>query len=161
MEKIKTLLRWGLGISFLWPFFDKLFGFGFSTPPENAWIAGGSPTAGFLNFGSTGPFAPLYSRIGGHPVVDFLFMASLLFLGVTLVLGILLKITAIGGSLLMFMMWTAVLPKEHNILMIDEHIIYILVLLLIGFGFTQEEQWGGLGNRWQNTSLVKKAPFLA
>ena len=45
-------LRFGMGWIFIWSFLDKLFGLGFPTSPESAWIAGGSPTFGFLNFGT-------------------------------------------------------------------------------------------------------------
>src|SRR3712207_7355187 len=41
-------LRLALGWIFLWAFVDKLFGLGFATKAENAWIDGGSPTQGFL-----------------------------------------------------------------------------------------------------------------
>lgn len=160
MKVVKTLLRWALGLTFLWPFFDKLFGLGFSTTPERAWIAGGSPTAGFLTKGATGPFAPLFNRIGGIGIVDWLFMLCLLGVGIALILGIGLRIAAISGGFLMFLMWAAVLPKEQSGLLLDEHIIYLLILLLIGFIFIKEEQWASLGNWWKNTKLVKKAPFL-
>ncbi len=160
MKVVKTLLRWAMGLSFLWPFFDKLFGLGYATEPEHAWLFGGSPTAGFLRFGSRGPFAPFYNRIGGLPAIDAIYMVSMLLLGLALLTGILLKISAVGGSLVMLLMWTAVLPKEHNFLLIDEHIIYLLILLLIGFYFSKQDQWAGLGNWWRETKLVKKAPFL-
>ena len=38
------LLRLALGVEFLWAFFDKLFGLGYSTPSARAWLEGGSPT---------------------------------------------------------------------------------------------------------------------
>ena len=55
----------GLGWVFLWAFLDKTFGLGFGTGldaetgvvdrfGDAAWINGGSPTLGFLNFGATG-----------------------------------------------------------------------------------------------------------
>ncbi len=160
MKVARALLRWALGLLFLWPFLDKLFGLGYTTEAKDAWIAGGSPTAGFLKFGSTGPLAPLYNSIGGLGIIDWLFMLCLLFLGVTLILGIGLRLASIVGSLLMFLMWSAVLPKEHNFFLLDEHVVYLLILLIIGFSFTEKEQWGGLGNWWRNTELVKKAPIL-
>lgn len=160
MKVVKTLLRWVLGLLFVWPFLDKLIGLGYTTAPDKAWIAGGSPTAGFLQFGSTGPFAPLFNRIGGVGIVDWLFMLTLLLVGIALVLGIGLKVAAVAGGFLMFMMWAAVFPKEHNFLLVDEHVVYLLLLLLVGFVFVEEEQWAGLGNWWKNTKLVKKAPFL-
>ena len=160
MKVVRTLLRWVLGLSFIWPFLDKLIGLGYTTTPDKAWIAGGSPTAGFLQFGATGPFAPLFNRIGGTGIVDWLFMLTLLLVGIALILGIGLKIAAISGGSLMFLMWAAVFPKEQNFLLIDEHIVYLLILLLIGFVFSEQEQWASLGNWWKNTKLVKRAAFL-
>ncbi|MEV4569763.1 hypothetical protein AB0K12_38895 [Nonomuraea sp. NPDC049419] len=40
--------RIAIGWIFLWAFLDKTFGWGFATPSDRAWIAGGSPTTGFL-----------------------------------------------------------------------------------------------------------------
>jgi len=160
MRIIKTLLRWALGLQFLWAFLDKLFGLGYSTPPDRAWINGGSPTFGFLTKGATGPFAPIYNKIGGNGIIDWLFMLCLLFVGLALILGIVLKIASISGSVLMFLMWSAVLPKENNFLLLDEHVVYLLLLILIGFSFTTEEQWVGLGNLWKKTKIVKNSPFL-
>ena len=160
MKVVRTLLRWALGLTFIWPFFDKLIGLGYTTAPENAWIAGGSPTAGFLKFGSTGPFAPFFNAIGGIAVVDWLFMLCLLLVGVALILGIGLKLAAVSGAFLMFLMWAAVLPKEHSLLLLDEHIVYLLLLLVIGFVFTKYEDWASLDKWWSNIKLVKKVPFL-
>jgi hypothetical protein len=57
---IWATLRILMGWLFFWSFPDKLFGLGFATQPESAWIRGGSPTAGFLGFGTAGPLAPIY-----------------------------------------------------------------------------------------------------
>ena len=51
-----AITRISLGLIFLWAFLDKAFGLGRATPAENAWIDGGSPTAGFLSNAPTGPF---------------------------------------------------------------------------------------------------------
>ena len=160
MRVVKTLLRWVLGLLFIWPFLDKLFGLGYATAAESAWIRGGSPTLGFLQFGASGPFAPFFNSIGGNGVTDWLFMLCLLFIGVALILGIGLRIAAVSGALLMFLMWAAVFPKEHNFLLMDEHLVYGLLLLVIGFDFVEKDQWAGLGNWWRGTKLVQKAPFL-
>lgn len=160
MKVIRTLLRWALGLTFVWPFFDKLIGLGYTTSPDSAWIAGGSPTAGFLKFGAIGPFAPLFNAIGGTAIVDWLFMLCLLGVGLALLLGIAQKLAAVSGALLMFMMWAAVFPKEHSLLLMDEHIVYLLILLLIGFVFTKYENWASLSKWWTDTKLVKKVPFL-
>lgn len=38
-----------MGWTFLWAFIDKLFGMGFSTQPEAAWIRGGTPAQGYIS----------------------------------------------------------------------------------------------------------------
>jgi len=159
MRIIRTLLRWVLGLTFIWPFFDKLIGLGYTTKADKAWIAGGSPTAGFLK-GSTGPFAPFFKSIGGAGIIDWLFMLTLLFVGIALILGIGLKIASISGAVLMFLMWASVLPKAQSFLLLDDHVIYLLLLILIGFAFTKYEDWASLSNWWKNTKLVKKVPFF-
>ena len=57
------LLRISLGWVFLWPFLDKVFGLGFTTAKESAWLAGGSPTSGFLLYATTGPFASIFQAM--------------------------------------------------------------------------------------------------
>jgi len=99
---IWAVLRIGMGWIFLWGFLDKLFGLGFATASEKAWLAGGSPTSGYLNFATSGPFAPLFQSLAGNPVVDWLFMLGLLLLGLALILGIGVKIAGYSGALLMF-----------------------------------------------------------
>lgn len=123
-------IRISLGWIFLWAFLDKLFGLGRSTAPEAAWLAGGSPTAGFLSFATRGPLAGLYNSMAGNPVVDALFMVGLLGLGLALLLGIGLKVAGVAGPLLMVLMWSAQLPPATNPF-IDNHIIYALVLALL------------------------------
>ena len=67
-----------MGLIFLWAFIDKVFGLGFATTADKSWIAGGSPTTGFLQFGVHGPFAGFYHSLSGIPIVDVLFMLGLL-----------------------------------------------------------------------------------
>ena len=45
---VNIMLRFAMGFIFLWAFFDKVFGLGFATTADKAWIRGGSPTTGFL-----------------------------------------------------------------------------------------------------------------
>jgi thiosulfate dehydrogenase [quinone] large subunit len=141
-------LRIVMGWLFLWPFLDKLLGLGFSTEPDAAWIRGGSPTFGFLNFGTAGPLAPLFQSLAGNPVVDFLFMAGLLLLGLSLILGIGVRVAGYGGAVLVLLMWLAHLPPEQNPLL-DEHIVYALAL--IGLATVGAGEWFGLGTRWART----------
>lgn len=147
-----------MGLMFLWPFFDKLFGLGFSTEPGKGWISGGSPTVGFLQFGSSGPFAPMFAAMGGVGVVDWLYMLAMLSIGVALILGIGIRIAVVSGSAMMFLMWMAVLPKPQNIFQIDYHIVYIFLLWILFFA--KAGHYGGLGRKWSETALVKKNAWL-
>ena len=152
-----ALLRIGLGLIFLWAFFDKLLGLGFATKPEFAWLNGGSPTSGFLTNAAKGPFAPIYHALVGTGIVDWLFMLGLLLLGLALVLGIAMKLATHAGALLMLLIYLAVLPPANNPIL-DDHIIYGLVLLLL-YQVKAGEVWG-YGKEWEKNKLVKRYKFL-
>lgn len=154
---ILTLLRVSLGWVFLWPFLDKTFGLGFSTAPESAWLAGASPTKGFLSYGTSGPLTPLFQSLAGNIVVDWLFMLGLLGVGCALILGIGIRVASISGSVLMALIYLAALFPEHNPV-IDDHIIYILVLAY--FYWVKPSKWYGYGEWWQELPLVQQYPFL-
>lgn len=156
-QVIWGLLRLGMGLIFLWAFFDKVFGLGFTTTPDKAWIAGGSPTLGFLQFGTSGPFAAFYQSIAGNIFVDWIFMLGLLLIGLALILGVGVRIAGYTGALMMLLMWTAVLPPEHHPFL-DEHIIYGMVL--IGLTFIKSGHWIGFGKWWSKLNIVKKYPML-
>ena len=151
------LIRVSLGVTFLWAFFDKLFGLGFSTCRDaathtvallcdKAWISGGSPTFGFLQFATKGPFQDFYQSIAGHMTVDWLFMAGLLGIGIALMFGILLRLAVVSGVAMMVLMYFAVIPSTTNPL-IDDHIIYALVLLLFLFA-PARDSWG-FNKKWR------------
>jgi thiosulfate dehydrogenase (quinone) large subunit len=150
-------VRIALGWVFLWAFLDKLFGLGHETASKSAWINGGHPTNGFLKNAAAGPFKGFYNNLAGSTVVDTLFMLALLGIGIALILGIGMRIAAAAATVLLVMMFAAVLPPENNIFM-DDHLIYagtIVGLALTGAGTTF-----GLGKWWNQTALVKKAPWL-
>lgn len=151
-----ALLRLGMGWIFLWAFLDKVFGLGFATAADKAWILGNSPTYGFLTFATKGPLASFYQSLAGIGIVDWLFMLGLLLIGLALILGIGVKIAGYSGALMLFLMWTAVLPPEHNPFL-DEHIIYALLLILLT---KVQSSKLGLGKWWSNTKLVKRFPYL-
>ena len=160
MKKEHVLLgltRISLGLIFLWAFIDKIFGLGFTTTKENAWILGASPTTGFLSFATKGPFASIFKALAGNPIVDWLFMLGLLLIGLTLILGITRKLACYSGALMLFFMWLAVLPPEHHPFL-DDHIIYIFVLLII-IKF-KAGHYLGFGKKWENLSFIKKYKFL-
>lgn len=134
-----AVLRLLLGVVFLWAFADKTVGLGFATPPERAWITGGSPTAGYLG-SLDGALAPAFTALAGQGWVDITFMFGMLAVGSALVLGVALPAAAAGGTIIMALMWLTSLPLANNPL-IDEHVIYaaaLWVLAATGSGHT----WG-------------------
>lgn len=154
---IWALLRIALGLIFFWAFIDKVFGLGFATASDKSWLLGVSPTEGFLRFGTQGPFAAVYQSVAGSVVVDWLFMVGLLLIGLSLLLGVGMRVAGYSGALLMVLMWTAVLPPEHHPFL-DEHIVYGIVL--IGLTFVKAGHVFGFGKWWSKTKLVKKYRFL-
>ena len=149
-------LRIALGFVFFWAFIDKLFGLGFSTPASRAWINGGNPTLGFLS-NAEGPFAGFFHAIAGHPVTNVLFMVGLAAIGGALLLGIGMRIASYSGALMLFLMYLASLPLDTNPV-IDDHIVYAIILLLLPI--LKAGEHAGLGARWKETPAVKRYPIL-
>ncbi|MBT4209378.1 MAG: DoxX family membrane protein [Candidatus Komeilibacteria bacterium] len=157
IKYIRGILRISMGWIFFWAFIDKLFGLGFATTTKKAWLNEGSPTTGFLEHASTGPLKVMFQSLAGQAWVDWAFMLGLLLIGLALILGIAMKLAAIGGVLMMLLMYLALLLPSNNPFM-DDHIIYALVLIglyLNGAG----NDWG-LGRKWSQSSLVQKYPCL-
>ena len=149
--------RIALGWVFLWAFLDKTFGLGFATERADAWINGGSPTFGFLNFATEGKvFHDFFASLAG-PVADWVFMIGLLGLGLALTLGIGMRIAAVAGSVLLVSMWAAELPLENNPFM-DDHIVYALVLGVLALAGANKTL--GLGRVWERIPLVARFGFL-
>ena len=150
-------IRLSIGWVFLWAFLDKAFGLGHETAGKDAWVNGGSPTAGFLGFATAGPFSGAYHQIAGQTWADWLFMLGLLGIGSALMLGVAMRIATAAGVLLLVLMWTAVLPPANNLFM-DDHLIYAMTLVLItalGAGHIL-----GLGSRWDRLPMVRSRPWL-
>lgn len=158
--------RLAMGFIFLWAFLDKTFGLHYSTgvavaegTPSLAWIDGGTPSQGFMQHATVGPLQDFYASIAG-PVTDWLFMLGLLGIGVAVMLGVGLRISAAAGSLMMLLMWAAEWPflQGSNNPVVDYHIIYALVLIVCAVVLAGDT-WG-LGRRWAQLPVVKKAPWL-
>jgi len=150
-------LRLALGFVFLWAFVDKVFGLGRATPAEGAWISGGSPTEGFLANAPTGPLAGMFTSIAGAAWADWVFMLGLAGIGIALMLGIGARIATVAGALMLLLMWAAVLPPANNPV-IDDHLVYagVLVLLLV-LGAADVL---GFGRSWKALPLVQRFPVL-
>jgi thiosulfate dehydrogenase [quinone] large subunit len=166
---VAAVTRLALGWVFLWAFLDKTFALGYATGvnPEtgavdrfgpDAWIHGGSPTEGFLQFGTEGKWLhDFYAGFAGAAWADWLFMLGLLGIGLTLILGVGMRIGALSGAVMLLLMWSAQLPLENNPL-IDDHVVYALVLVMLvlaGAGHTL-----GLGRRWEKIPFVARHRWL-
>ena len=127
-KTVVALLRIFLGFIFLWAFVDKLIGLGFATPSARAWIHGGSPTFGFLSAAAKGPFTLFFHSLAGNPLIDIVFMAGLLFVGVTLLVNRMVRWGSIAGLLMVLLMYIAVLPPANNPIL-DEHLVYAVIFI--------------------------------
>jgi thiosulfate dehydrogenase [quinone] large subunit len=168
-RKALAALRIAFGLTFVWAFFDKLLALGYHTGYDQdgnldrfgdaAWINGGSPTEGFLAFGVNpeSPFADLFHNLAGSAIVDWLFMLGLLGIGLTLTLGIGLRLGAAAGTLLYLMMYAAVMLPENNPVL-DDHLIGALSLLVLALTLSGDT-WGA-GKAWANTPLVRRYQIL-
>jgi len=133
MKKMTWLgLRLAMGLIFLWAFVDKLFGWGFATKPENAWLNGGSPTSSFLTNATRGPLEEFFKGLAGVMIVDWLFMLGLLFVGLTVIFNKYIKWGALAGGMMLLLMYLAVFPPANHPFL-DDHIVYILVLALLAY----------------------------
>lgn len=152
-----AIIRIMLGFMLLWAFFDKMFGLGYATKAGAGMIDGGSPTYGFFEYASdTFQFLTNYSNI-----LDVVIMIAFLLIGVTLILGIGMKISTAAGALLFFLMYISLFPPvtpDSNNPILDEHLIYIFALMAIQM--TNAGDYLGLGKWWKEQSIVKRFPIL-
>lgn len=143
------LLRIVIGWYFLWAFIDKIFGFGFLTASGKGMIDGGNPAQGFMTH-AVGPFAGFFNSISG-PWADYVFMFGLLAIGVSLITGCGLKLTAIAAVLLLALMYLAEFPLGadaglYTNPLFDDH--WVMALAVIVFWFTRAGDTFGLGHWW-------------
>lgn len=93
--------------------------------------------AGYI--GSAGNFASFYKIFLNPsilPIVNFLNAWGLTILGLSLILGIFIRLSSVFGIALMLLYYFAAGPFPHpsaHAYLIDEHIIYALVLLFFIF----------------------------
>lgn len=148
-----------LGLIFLWAFLDKLLGLGYTTPKERAWLEGGSPTEGYLG-SSFGPLGDLFQGMAGNPVVDALFMAGLFGVGVSLTLGIAVRLGGWSGCAMVLLMYashpTPWADPHGTHPFLDGHILEAAVLALMAL--TTCGHTLGLGRMWAQRTA--KWPWL-
>jgi thiosulfate dehydrogenase (quinone) large subunit len=162
-----AILRIATGFTFLWAFLDKTFGLGYATPTARAWIHGGSPTKGFLTAVDVGPFQGLAHAIAGAWWADWLFMLGLLGIGLAVVAGIALRVSAVAGVLMLAMMWLAEFPPAlltatgepsgSTNPLVDYHVIYALALVVVAAAHAGRT-WGA-GGAWSRVPFVRAHPW--
>jgi thiosulfate dehydrogenase [quinone] large subunit len=168
-DRALATLRIAFGITFLWAFLDKTFALGFHTGYDQegnldrfgpaAWINGGSPTEGFLTFGvpEDNPFKDFFNGMADSVFIEWVFMLGLLGIGVTLLLGVGMRIGAAAGALMYAFMYAAVLPLENNPV-VDDHLVGVIVMAVLALG-AAGTTWG-LGHWWNSREVVRKYPVL-
>lgn len=147
-SKILAILRVALG----WLFFYA----GITKVMNQAWSA-----KGYLLSSKTFPeFYAWLASDGVLPVVDFINKWGLTLLGVALILGICVRLASLLGALMMVMYWFPVLtfPKVAHGYIVDEHIIYALVLIY--FAAVRAGRTYGLENACARLPLCSKYPGL-
>lgn len=118
--------------------------------------------AGYLKGAKT--FVNFYHWLAGPgilPIVNFVNEWGLTLLGVSLIFGIGVRLSSILGAILMLLYYFPILdfpyPNPHSFL-VDEHIIYALVLLL--FASLRAGRIWGLENWCSNLPICSKFPRL-
>lgn len=163
-----TALRLLTGFIFLWAFVDKLFGLGYATQSEKAWINGGQPAMGFLKGVAVGPMRETFNDMAGQAWVDWLFMLALLGVGLAVMLGVALRPSAVAGSLLMLSMWLAEFPPAKFAFdgtptgstnpFNDYHIMYAVILIVLAT--ISADKVYGLGRIWRGLPFVRDHSWL-
>ena len=161
-QRALAILRLAIGFIFLWAFLDKTFGLGFSTPVERAWVNGGTPSQGFLGSDAvTGPLQPFFAGIAS-PATDVLFMLGMLGIGLAVMLGIGLRISAVAGTVIMVLMYLAEWPFTAGTAStnpaVDYHIIYALALIVVA-ATAAGDIWG-FGAAWRRLPFVRNQHWL-
>lgn len=125
-----------------------------------AWINGGSPTDGFLQFGlhTKEPFLGFYQGLAGSALIDWVYMLSMAGIGIALLFGILTRLAAIAGIVWMLIFYTASAIWPENNPFLDDHIVYAVILA--GIAYVGAGRWLGLGGKWRRSRLVRKVPIL-
>ncbi|MDX3088453.1 MULTISPECIES: DoxX family membrane protein [Streptomyces] len=157
-----------MGFVFLWAFLDKTFGLGYATPSGKGWIDGGSPTEGFLGSVAVGPMESTFHAWAGAGWADWLFMLGLLGIGLALIAGVALRLTALAGTVMMALMWMAEWPPAQHLSdgtpsmstnpFADYHLVYAVVLIALAAVSAGDTL--GLGRLWAGLPIVRDHAWL-
>ena len=149
------IVRILLGFVFLWSFLDKAFGL-YATSSEESWLAGSSPTSGYLS-GVGGPFAEAFHAMAGQAWVDWAFMLGMALVGLALIAGVALRPAAVGAICLMGSLYLTSLPLENNPI-VDEHMMY--AALAVALASVRAGDVLGAGRWWAAMPAVRRSRWL-
>ena len=143
------LLRLALGMLFFYAGITKVV--------NPAWSA-----AGYLKGAKT--FSGFYSALASSsflPITNFLSEWGLTLIGLSLIVGVFVRISSILGAAMMILFYFPILdfpyPNPHSFL-VDEHIVYAFALLVLG-SLRAGRVWG-LENWCSNLPICSKFPKL-
>jgi thiosulfate dehydrogenase [quinone] large subunit len=85
-------------------------------------------------------------------------MGGLLLIGVSLLLGIAVKLGGLGGALMLTFMYFAGAVWPANNPFMDDHIVQALVC--IGFILVPAGRYLGLGREWEKIPIVGRTTWL-
>lgn len=143
------LLRISLG----WLFFYA----GITKVLDPAWSAEGYLKGAKL-------FAPFYNWLlqpGILPTTNFINEWGLTLIGVSLVLGVAVRLSSVLGGLMMLLYYFPILdfpyPNPHSYI-VDEHVVYIFALMVLGS--LKAGRYWGLENWCSNLPICSKFPRL-
>ena len=117
--------------------------------------------AGYLANAKT--FAGFYAWLlqpGFLPVINFINEWGLTFLGISLLLGVFVRLSSVLGAVLMLLYYFPVLdfPYLEHAFLVDDHIIYAAALLF--FASVRAGRVWGLDNWCANLPICSKYPRL-
>ena len=116
---------------------------------------------GFLLHGipEGNPFVAMWAYMGNELawILTPLNQVGLTLIGLGLLFGVLVRLSAFFGSLMMIFYWLAAFPLE-NAWLIDDHVVY--VLLLFGLGAFGAGRIMGLDSWIESWDLVEQNPWL-
>lgn len=147
-KKFLAALRIALGWLFFYAGITKVLDSGWSA---KGYLLGAKTFSGF--------YAWLASD-GILPIIDFVNKWGLTLLGVSLILGVAVRLFSLFGVGLMFLYWLPVLdfPRVEHGYLVDDHVIYALVLLF--FAAVKAGRWYGLEERCAKLPICAKYPKL-
>lgn len=135
MNKTQKLSLFLLRISLGWLFFYA----GITKVVNPEWSAAGYLKGAKLFVG----FYAWLASPGILPIINFVNEWGLTFLGISLLLGVFVRLSSILGILLMLLYYVPLgfpYPNTHSYI-VDEHIVYIFSLLVLSY-FAAGRVWG-------------------